>query len=110
MGMKTFLATFLLTLSVSAAAASVTLQPGQTGPLADKKITVLRVQDSRCAPDVRCIRAGELVAKVLVSEQGRFRFLTLQLPEETNAVWRGVRLEQATFGQRPQLTFTDEQP
>ncbi|AXG98100.1 hypothetical protein DVJ83_01780 [Deinococcus wulumuqiensis] len=98
----------MIALSAAASAVSVTLQPGQTGQLADKKITVLRVQDSRCAPGVQCIRAGELVAKVLMSEQGRCRFLTLQLPEEKNAEWRGVRLGQATFGKQPRLTFTDE--
>ena len=108
--MKTLLTTTLLSLLASAGAASVTLHPGETGRLGPRQLTVLRVQDSRCAPGVQCVRAGELVAKVLVSEQGRLRFLTLQLPEENNAVWRGVRLEQATFGQRPQLTFTDEQP
>lgn len=98
----------LIALSAAASAASVTLQPGQTGQLGDRKITVLRVQDSRCAPGVQCIRAGELVAKVLMGEQGRFHFLTLQLPEEKNAVWRGVRLEQATFDKQPRLSFTDE--
>ena len=98
----------LLGLSAAASAASVTLQPGQTGRLAGQKVTVLRVNDSRCQPGTQCIRAGELQARVLVSEKGRFRLLTLQFPEARNATWAGLRLSAATFDRLPKLTFTDE--
>ena len=98
----------LFALSASASAASVTLAPGQTGNLAGQKITVLSVRDSRCQPGTQCIRAGEIVAKVLVSEKGKLRFLTLQFPAARNAAWAGLRLSGATFARQPKLTFTDE--
>lgn len=98
----------LLAASSCASAASVTLHAGQTGQLGDQKITVLSVRDSRCQPGTQCIRAGEIVAKVLVSGR-KLRFLTLQFPEAKNAVWAGVRLSEATFERQPKLTFTDEQ-
>ncbi|AAF11478.1 hypothetical protein E5E91_09910 [Deinococcus radiodurans R1 = ATCC 13939 = DSM 20539] len=97
----------LLSLSAAASAASVTLQPGQTGRLAGQKVTVLRVNDSRCQPGTQCIRAGEIQARVLVAEKGRFRLLTLQFPEARNTPWAGLRLSAATFDRLPKLTFTD---
>ena len=70
-------------------------------------ITVLRVNDSRCQPGTQCIRAGEIQARVLVAEKGRFRLLTLQFPEARNTPWAGLRMSAATFDRLPKLTFTD---
>ncbi|MFC3831413.1 MULTISPECIES: hypothetical protein [Deinococcus] len=104
----------LLTLGCSslAAAATVTLTPGQTGHLGDQTVTLLRVQDSRCPINARCIRAGELTATVLVRRGRLLRLLTLELPETTTRPWAGVGLTWASdveIGKRVplQVTLTD---
>lgn len=105
----------LLFLSAPATAANVTLQNGQTGTLGDQKLIVLSVKDSRCPINARCIRAGELVAKVLVSQGNRLRLLTLQFPEAPNTTWTGLRIsaatEKATTDHSPvQVTFSNLKP
>lgn len=103
----------LCTMSV-ASAASVTLAPGQTGRLGDRTITVLRVSDSRCPINARCIQAGELVASVLVGRGQTAQLLKLRLPGAPNTAWPGLRIAAATdieIGKRQPLriTFSDEQ-
>lgn len=112
----------LLAACGAASAATLTLSPGQTGRLGDFTLTVLRVQDSRCRPDVQCIQAGELKASVLVSRGNRLALLRLVPPGSPSGFiplavwihdppwWRGLRLKEATFDQPPRLTFTDERP
>lgn len=99
----------------TAHAASLTLAPGQTGRLGSATVTLLRVQDSRCPINARCIQAGELAASVLVRRGGQSQVLKLRLPEPANAPWLGLRLEDATpliAGQRVplRLTFSDGRP
>ena len=72
-----------------AGAARVELSPGKTVKLSGRQVTLLRVQDSRCPPDVQCIWAGELSATLLIvaapGEAGpRTRFLRLTLPAGPN--------------------------
>ncbi|RJF73720.1 hypothetical protein D3875_12570 [Deinococcus cavernae] len=103
----------MLLTSSFASAATVTLQRGQTGMLGRQQVTVISVQDNRCPMNARCIRAGELIAKVLVKQEGRWRFLTLQTPENAGTVWAGLRIADAagklTTDRTPvQITFTDE--
>ncbi|WP_412026758.1 hypothetical protein [Deinococcus yunweiensis] len=110
--MKRLLPLLLLACSSLASAATVTLSPGQTGRLGDQTVTLLRVQDSRCPINARCIRAGELTATVLVGQGRRLRLLTLQLPETTTSPWAGVGLTWASdveIGKRMplQVTLTD---
>lgn len=110
--MKTLAFTLLLGSSV-ASAASVTLQRGQTATLGHQTVTVVSVQDNRCPINARCVRAGELLAKVLVKHSGRLRFLTLQYPEAPSTAWPGLRISEApgraTDDRTPvQITFTDE--
>ncbi|KEF34573.1 MULTISPECIES: hypothetical protein [Deinococcus] len=76
---------------------------------------MLRVQDSRCRPDVQGIQAGELRASVLVRHGDHFALLHLTPPEPrvTSAMdgWSlPVRLQEATFERLPRLTFTGGQP
>lgn len=76
---------------------------------------MLRVQGSRCRPDVPCIRAGELRASVLVRRGGRLALLPMTLPEPwvTSAIggWSlPVRLREATFERLPRVAFTGSQP
>ena len=109
--MKPLMLTLLLT-SPFASAASVTLQRGQTGTLGNQKVTVISVQDNRCPINARCIRAGELITKLLVKQNGKLHFLTLQLPEAPNTAWTGLRIAEApgkaTSDRTPvQITFTD---
>ncbi|WP_104989498.1 hypothetical protein [Deinococcus sp. NW-56] len=112
--MRRLLTTFLLALAGTAGAATLQLQPGQTGRLGEFTLTVLRVQDSRCRPDVQCIQAGELRASVLVRRGDRLALLHMTLPEPrvTSAIdgwYLPVRLREATFERLPRLTFTDGQ-
>jgi hypothetical protein len=95
----------------AANAATLELQPGQTGLLGNFTLTVLRVQDSRCRLDVQCIQAGELRASVLVRQGQTVRLLHLQTPEpvvraEIEGRWLALRLSAATFDRLPRLTFT----
>ncbi len=85
-----------LLLSAQASAASVSLQNGQTGQLGNQKIVVLSVKDSRCPMNARCIRAGELVATVLVSQDNHLRLVKLQTPEKPNTAWAGLRISEAS--------------
>ena len=98
----------LATLS-AASAARVTLTPGQTGLLGERKLTVLSVQDNRCPPAANCIRAGEIIVKLLATQGHKSSFVVLQLPAAKNSGWSGVRLDAATFDKQPRLTFTDEE-
>jgi len=105
----------LLAACGTASAATLTLLPGQTGRLGDFTLTVLRVQDSRCRPEVQCIRAGELQASVVVRRGQRLALLRMTLPEPlvTSAIdgwYLPVRLREATFDRPPRLTFWDGQP
>ena len=114
--MRPLLSPLLLALASVAGAASVTLAPGETARLAGQTVTVLRVQDSRCPINARCIQAGELKASVLViGKAGRSRLLTLTLPEQPGTAWAGLRLAAATeveIGKKIplRLTLTDERP
>ena len=104
----------LLSLSL-ACAASLTLAPGQTGTLGDRTITVLRVSDSRCPINARCIQAGELVASVLVRQGRTAQLLKLRLPEAFDTAWTGLRIASATeieAGRRAPLriSFSDDRP
>ncbi|MPY67115.1 hypothetical protein F8S09_10490 [Deinococcus sp. SDU3-2] len=113
--MHRLVSALLLALVGTASAATLQLQPGQTGRLGEFTLTVLRVQDSRCRPDVQCIQAGELRASVLVRRGDRFALLHMTLPEQgVTSVADGwdlpVRLREAAFGRLPRLTFTDGQP
>ncbi|MFC6749655.1 hypothetical protein [Deinococcus aquaticus] len=56
----------------AAQAATVSLTPGQTAAFGSGTVTLLRVQDSRCPMNARCVRAGELKISVL-SVQGAVR-------------------------------------
>lgn len=109
--MRYALLTLLLGAS-TASAASMTLQRGQTGTLGNRTITVISVQDSRCPINARCIRAGELTAKLLVKQNGQLRFLAFQYPEP-NTPQAGLHIAdapgKATGDRTPvQITFTDE--
>ncbi|MEF2277139.1 hypothetical protein V3W47_02435 [Deinococcus sp. YIM 134068] len=91
-------------------AATLTLSPGQTGRLGDFTLTVLRVQDSRCRPDVQCVQAGELRASVLAREGNHVALLHFSLPAPlvTTAIdgrWLELRLEASTYDRPPRLTF-----
>lgn len=113
--MRRLLTGLFLTLAGTASAATLQLQPGQTGRLGEFTLTVLRVQDSRCRPDMQCIQAGELRASVLVQRGDRLALLHVTLPEPrvTSAIdgwYLPVRLREATFERLPRLTFTDERP
>ncbi|GHF76889.1 hypothetical protein [Deinococcus ficus] len=97
----------------AASAATLTLSAGQTGQLGDQRVTVVRVQDNRCPINARCIRAGELIVKVLVGQGRTLRFLTLELPAPQDAVWKGLRVlsapGRATNDRRPvPVTFSDQ--
>ncbi|MBB5236094.1 hypothetical protein [Deinococcus budaensis] len=71
----------LLVASLGAAgAATLSLSPGQTGRLGDFTLTLLRVQDSRCRPEVQCVQAGDVRASVLVRRGERLALLRLTLP------------------------------
>lgn len=111
------LLTALFALASVAGAARLTLGPGETGRLGGQTVTVLRVRDSRCPINARCIQAGELRASVLVitDRTRRSRLLTLTLPEDPGKPWAGLRLAEATeveLGKRVplRLTLTDERP
>lgn len=120
--MRRRLAAALLTLAGTASAATLQLQPGQTGRLGEFTLTVLRVRGSRCRPDVQCIQAGELRASVLVQRGDRLALLRLVPPGSPSGFiplavwvhdppwWRGLRLKEATFDQPPRLTFANERP
>jgi hypothetical protein len=86
-GMTRLLTRLLFVLTASSAsalgaaqAATVTLTPSQTAALGSGTVTLLRVQDSRCPMNARCVRAGELKVSVLSVQGGRTRLLHLQLP------------------------------
>ncbi|SMB89264.1 hypothetical protein [Deinococcus hopiensis] len=115
--MRSLFSALLLTLLSVAGAARVILVPGQTAQLGNQTVTVLRVQDSRCPINARCIQAGELKASVLViqGKTSRSRLLTLTLPEKPGTAWAGLRLASATeveIGKKAplRLTLTDEHP
>ena len=110
-GMRLFLCLVVL-LCGAAGAARVVLMPGQTAKFGDRQVTMLRVQDSRCPPDVQCIRAGELTASLLVAlapgESGpRTRLLRLTLPAGPNVGQGELHLVAATFGRPPRVTLSD---
>ena len=110
--MRPFLCLLALLGSV-AGAARVDLVPGQTAKLGGRQVTLLRVQDSRCPPDVQCIRAGELTASLLVAqapgEPGpRTRLLRLTLPAGPNMGQGELHLVAATFGHPPRVTLSDD--
>ncbi|WP_198170655.1 hypothetical protein [Deinococcus arboris] len=114
--MRAFLTALTLLLPASAHAATLDLHLGQTGQLGSRTLTLLRVQDSRCPINARCVRAGELQASVLVTEAGRTRLLRLVWPEPGNQpAVTGVRVSRATdllAGSGPKeplvVTFSDE--
>lgn len=83
---------------------TLTLVQGQTGTLGGKTITLLKVADSRCRPNVQCIWAGELTATVKVNDQT----LTLKWPQAEDAPWQGLRIKAATWDQPAKVTFTDQ--
>ena len=106
--MKRFLSVLVLGLASWAPAATLTLTPGQTGQLGQQTVTLIRVQDSRCPINARCIRAGELKATLLVSAGHRVRLVHVQLPAG-NAAWAGVGITRATeveIGKRAPLRVT----
>lgn len=85
--MTRFLSRLLFVLAASGASAvgaaqsaTVSLTPGQTAAFGSGTVTLLRVQDSRCPMNARCVRAGELKVSVLSVQGGRTRLLHLQLP------------------------------
>lgn len=109
--MKRLLPLLALGVASCASAGAVILGPGQTGELGDGKITVMRVQDSRCPQGVMCIQAGELKVSVLYSMKGSSKLLKLTFPAAVNTPWQGVRIVSASPKTvRPsalKITFTD---
>ncbi|GHF95461.1 hypothetical protein GCM10017783_04210 [Deinococcus piscis] len=59
---------------------SVQLRPGELGTLGQARVALLSVNDSRCPEGVACIWAGEVQARVLLIEKGRWRLLRLKWP------------------------------
>ncbi|WP_309571261.1 hypothetical protein [Deinococcus sp.] len=109
--MTRLLSVLILACASLGVAATVTIIPGQTGRLGGQTVTLLRVQDSRCPINARCVRAGELKATLLVTAGRRIRLLHLQLPAGNDA-WEGVGLTWASeveIGKRVpvQVTLTD---
>ncbi|PTA68829.1 hypothetical protein [Deinococcus arcticus] len=76
--MRALLAALLL--FAPAHAATLDLRPGQSADLGAATVTLLRVQDSRCPMNARCVQAGELRAQVLLTQGGRIRLLALTFP------------------------------
>ncbi|GHF39105.1 hypothetical protein HNQ07_001785 [Deinococcus metalli] len=106
--MKRLLSLLLLAGTSLAGAASVTLTPGQTGHLGTRTVTLLRVQDSRCPINARCVRAGELKATLLVGEGRRVRLVRVQFPAVGGA-WPGLGISGASdveIGKRVPLRVT----
>lgn len=90
--------------------ASFQLAPGQQVVLPDDAtLTYVHVaQDSRCPPNVQCIRAGD--ADVVFEHRpagGESRRLTLNLPEAPTARIDGftLRILALEFGERPKATL-----
>lgn len=111
-GMRSFWCLVALVAGV-AGAARVDLLPGQTARLGGRQVTLLRVQDSRCLPDVQCLWAGELSATLLVvaapGEPGpRTRLLRLTLPAGPNMGQGELHLVRTAPGRPPRVTLSDE--
>ena len=117
-GMRLFLCLVALLCLVTslggvAGAARTELSPGQTTRLGGRQVTLLRVQDSRCPPDVQCIWAGELSATLLVvaapGEAGpRTRFLRLTLPAGPNRGQGELHLVASAAGEPLRVTLSDD--
>ena len=93
--MRPFLPALLLALASLAGAASVTLPPGGTAQPAEQTVTVLRVQDSRCPINARCIRAGSAKIEVeLRAPRTAARRAILTTPDEARgATYGGYEIE-----------------
>jgi hypothetical protein len=102
------LSVLLLSCASLAGAATLTLTPGQTGRLGASTVTLLRVQDSRCPINARCVRAGELRTTVLLTAGHRSRLLHLQFPAGpmTGAGLRIAGATDAEAGKRAPVRVT----
>ncbi|GGM09667.1 hypothetical protein [Deinococcus aerophilus] len=94
-----------------ASAATLTLQAGQSALVGDTRVTLLRVNDSRCPPRAQCIVAGNVAARIFVVRGSSARLYTVLLPGPTVQTAAGaLRLSAATGPQEdrrpPRLTFT----
>lgn len=88
----------------------LTLLEGQTGKLGFQTITLLKVLDSRCPPDVQCVWAGDVLAQVRVVQGRNTSELSLRFPHDTASEWKGLRIINVTQTAPLKVTFTSKQP
>jgi hypothetical protein len=91
-----------------ASGTSMSLRQGETVRLPDDATLkyVAVTQDSRCPPNVQCIRAGDADIAFEFAGGATARAVTLNLPESPTAsmgAWR-LTVESLEFGQMPPVT------